>query len=193
MGKGNCSLVYKIVESLRKSGNKTSFGIVDWDLKNKSSEFVMVHGRNERYSLENFIYDPLYFAVYFISNKGANNILRELELNDTFNEYSIINETNDFLQKIVNWFFGRLKSKHHSQKTESVNVKYYNDRMISIPKWYIEYKGHDLTQIIKMSFQSLQNKNEDQLIKELTVIMAKCYPLIPLKSVEIIEEIIKSN
>jgi len=71
-GKGNCSEVIKIVKDIRHSGNKTIFGLIDWDRTNKSSAntYIVVHGENERYSIENFILDPLYLAVLFLTTSS---------------------------------------------------------------------------------------------------------------------------
>ena len=77
-GKGNCSQVYSIVKAIRKSGNQTAFGIVDWDLTNKVENNIFVHGENERYSVENFILDPIYIVCLLIELNNAHNVCENI-------------------------------------------------------------------------------------------------------------------
>jgi predicted ATPase len=194
MGNGNCSTVSKIVRDIRDSGNKTSFGIIDWDLDNNSSDFVKVHGENHRYSIENFIYDPIYMAVLFINNNGAHNIYTEIGLEKSFNQYLIGNQTNETLQKIVDWFFKKVyhhRSTNEKDKADLIEIYYYNDKKICIPKWYLYLRGHDLEGILRKSFSSLDSfKKEGELQGKLIEIMSKCFPFIPLASSNLIEEIV---
>lgn len=193
MGKGNSDLVRKIVSNIRESGNNTSFGIIDWDLKNNPDRFLKVHGHNCRYSIENFIYDPIYLSILFIEKK-AHNILKDLMIESTINQYLIGNNSNEFLQKIVDWFFEnyykkfRTEAKNHDLK---IQVEYLNCKSVSIPKWYLEYQGHDLEVKLKQAFNVIEGyRNEGQLQKELITLIAKCYPFIPKDSVSVIEEIV---
>jgi cytochrome oxidase Cu insertion factor (SCO1/SenC/PrrC family) len=68
-GKGNCDQVKKIVEDLRNAGNNSAFGIIDFDNKNAAIESVKVHGVDKRYSIENYIYDPIYFVILLMEEK----------------------------------------------------------------------------------------------------------------------------
>src|SRR6202007_3177326 len=58
-GKGSCQQVKTIVDEMREYGSTTVFGVIDWDLKNPSSIHVKVHGLNNRYNIENYLYDPI--------------------------------------------------------------------------------------------------------------------------------------
>ena len=59
-------MVKKLTNDLRASGNSFVYGIVDWDLKNKSENGVVVIGEGSRYSIENFILDPVYVGIYLL-------------------------------------------------------------------------------------------------------------------------------
>src|SRR5690606_20054669 len=62
-GKGSCTQVTETVESIRNTGNQTFFGIIDWDKTNNDKGYVKVHGRENRYSVENYTYDPVYLII----------------------------------------------------------------------------------------------------------------------------------
>ncbi|MCT8341265.1 ATP-binding protein [Flavobacteriaceae bacterium TK19130] len=196
-GKGNCNQVITIVNSIRTSGNKTAFGIIDWDLKNEASTYVKVHGALKRYSIENYIYDPIYILILLMDLK-ANRIYKELELEETFNQYNLMNSNQEFLQKLTDWFFNKYYLEFNvskSKKNDKTSITYLNGMEIQIPKWYLSTKGHDLELNIKKLFNSLENKfrSEGHLQKELILIMGKLYPLIPKDSEEIINSIINGG
>jgi len=195
-GQGNCDQVKGIVEAIRESGNTTSFGIIDWDLRNKSTDYVKVHGEIGRYSIENFLYDPIYLCVLFMSSNGSTRVFQELGLDESYNQLSIGNEDEKFLQKVVEWFFEKyyqvvyIKEDLRNIKRE---VSYFNGKKIQLPVWFLESQGHDLEVKLKKVFPVLtSNKflNEGELQKELTFIIAKCYPFIPSDSVDVIEELL---
>src|SRR5690606_993094 len=66
-----CDQVIKITDLLRNSGNKFIWGIIDWDLNSKKpkSEFLRILGWEERYSIENFLLDPLLMAILLMVEK----------------------------------------------------------------------------------------------------------------------------
>lgn len=193
-GKGNCDQVKKIVADMRNSGNTTCFGIIDWDLKNSSSEHIKVHGINKRYSIENYLYDPIYLSILFM-DLSAHNIYSELNIEETTNHYSIGNNSDESLQKIVNWFFDKYYKIHNASHDVGVKqVEYFNGKKIDMPNWFLEFKGHDYEQRLKQVFSALERyTSEGQLQEEIIKIIGKCYPFIPKDSEMLIEEIINNS
>lgn len=198
MGKGNCDQVYKIVSDIRESGNKTSFGIVDWDCSNRAQDFVLVHGENSRYNVENFVCDPIFIVTHLIS-LNANNVLSELKKDNGFNEYSVSDFKDSELQEYVDWFFEKYYSVHKAvsvtDREDLVEWKYLNGKSVKVPRWYSIFPGHDLINRIKKVFSALEHRytSEGSLQEVLIITMAKCYPLIPLDSVESIKEMLVND
>jgi energy-coupling factor transporter ATP-binding protein EcfA2 len=195
-GKGNCSEVERLVNDLRKANNRTSFGVIDWDLKNKPSAFIKVHGYQKRYSIERFLFDPIYLAVLLMNRDGAHNIHAELELPKSFPEYSLGEQNEDFLQKVADKILAKVSEANRipkAQLEQKREVNYYNGKVINLPVWFLDFVGHDFEEKITRAFPALQGgkfSSTGALQKELTKIVAKCYPFIPSDSVEVIEEII---
>lgn len=196
-GKGNSDLVYSLTKEIRKSENLTFYGIVDWDKNNKPTEFVKVHGLGNRYSVENFLFDPLYFSILFMEMGGAENIYKELNIDKTFNHYSMFERDNSFLQNIANWFFEKIakgKFSFDNNNANWVTIEYFNERKVSVPKEYLEYNWHNEEYRLKEILKSLEKfTNEGEIQEKLSLIMARCFPLIPMESVKLIEEIIYPN
>lgn len=195
-GKGNCSQVYKIVREIRNSGNKTSYGIVDWDLKNKPEKNIHVHGFEERYSVENFILDPLYIICLLMDMKNAHNICQSLDLEITYNQFSIGDEDESRLQEMVKFYFEKFEDSFSTYKYSSkkIQIEYLNGKVVEVPKWYLEMQGHEIVTKIKKIFTALQKfKSEGELQNALSLIITKCYPFVPLLTIELIEKILNDQ
>lgn len=192
-GKGNCSQVYDIVRSIRASGNWTAYGIVDWDKLNKEEPALYVHGAREGYSVENFIIDPFYVIIALTHLNNAHNICEKIGLTMSDNEYVIGGKSNKQLQGIAEVLFRETELVFPSHKaTENLKpVHYYNGKTILVPEWFLMHRGHDIVERMKQTFTALQQKyrEEGTLQKELTRIMAKCYPFVPKSSVDVIERL----
>lgn len=189
-GKSDCAQVIKLTQELRQAGNKTSFGIIDWDEKNEPLEFVKVNGYLKRYSVENFIYDPLHLCILFLDQRCANGI-GKIGFDETYNQYSLANESNERLQVVTDWFFTRLKEVFPAIDNETVTViGYANGKTTSLPQWYLMERGHDVEGKLRKAFPSLTAfQGEGVLQKKLTQIASKCYPFIPVDSLEVIQEL----
>ncbi|HTI59260.1 ATP-binding protein [Mucilaginibacter sp.] len=192
MGRSNSDWVVNTVGKLREGGVSRAFGIIDWDGKNTKSAEVLVHGESMRYSIENYVCDPIYLAILFLETKIDHGIKAELAFDTTYNQYHLANENNERLQNVWNWFVEKIQTKFPALKSsQSVEIVYYNDKKVSVPGWFKTIRGHDLEEKIKETFPALKSKytSEGLLQNELTTIMAKSYPLVPMESIELLKEL----
>lgn len=191
-GKGSSTQVMETVEAIRKSENKSFFGIIDWDKKNEDNDYIKVHGENQRYSIENYVYDPIYLVMQLMELK-AHNVYSELGLDETYNQYILGNE-KELAEKAVEWFFEKFYIKFPMSEELKQNkriVKFLNGMEFLFPVWYLEFQGHDLESKLKTVFPALEKyRNEGELQKNLSIISAKCYPFVHLNTIEIFEKII---
>ncbi|MEQ9308517.1 MAG: ATP-binding protein [Balneolaceae bacterium] len=194
-GKGNCQQVIDVVTEIRKSDNTTCFGVIDWDLSNTSTETIFVHGENSRYNIESYVYDPAFLMILFLE-MDAMGVRNTLGLDVSFNEYTL-GLDQELLQKSIDWFFQTYYEKFNvSQELQDAKreVDYYHGIKVLIPEWYLEFQGHDLEVKLKEAFIALQKfRNEGQLQKELTIISAKCFPMVHKDTVEMIDKIVNAG
>lgn len=191
-GKGNRGQVYKTVVELRERGNLTCFGLVDWDNKGPEieTEFVYIHGFEERYTVENFIFDPFYIYSLLLE-KGRADGLEEISLRTVDELYLVKNETTDRLNSILEIFFNCIQKNCRFYKYQDlVDVKYHSDHVLKFPRWYLEEPAHTtvLDNLVK-TFPGLAEgvfRNEGELQKELVRIAETFYPFVPKTTIEII-------
>jgi predicted ATPase len=192
MGNGNCDLVYSIVKKIRVSGNNTVFGIVDWDTKNLPEDRVHVHGVAERYSIENFLLDPIYIVLLLIKMK-AHDMHDKLGISEYEDEYSIRDWSVEKLQLAVDIVFLEIADRFQVFKhsTQSIHIEYLNGVRLQWPTWYAHMQGHELEDKLEIVYPALAGKyrNEGEMKKELTKLMIKLYPLVPQSSINVIEKI----
>lgn len=192
MGKGNSDVVYDLVKQIRTSGNGTSYGIVDWDLKNTEKDFVYVHGMAERYSIENYLLDPIYLVAVLLSRGNPNGIRQKTELLENENEYNLGHKSQEDVQKIVDTIFEIIREKYPAlvDKSTLTNIPYLNGHVIQWPTSYCEAQGHEIVTKLKILFPAFTRfRNEGELQDDLTSVMVKSYPFIPQSSIEILERI----
>lgn len=164
-GSGSSNAVKEVVKKLRDRGNKTVYGIIDWDLTNKEDGAVKVLGHETRYSIENYIFDPLPLAVLVLRERVVGDV--DLGFDDAtthtdFRDYDVVR-----LQSIVNGVVARIAEKlkpDQTADTTPVQCEYINKNVVTIPKWYLVLRGHNLEDAVKAAFPGLQDfHNEGEL------------------------------
>lgn len=194
-GKGNCDSVKNVVEALQLAGVKTGYGIIDRDKNNTSTEFIKIHGDKERYSIENYLFDPFPAMVLLIKDNILN-VRDELNLSETFNEFDLKNVDDIILQNFVDYYFDKLTTKsiklnlENNKKPTKVSIEYFDGRSFLIPEWFLNMQGHeDLIPQIKLALPPLFDKysNNNQIERELTIATCKIFPLVPKSSVDTIK------
>jgi ABC-type Mn2+/Zn2+ transport system ATPase subunit len=165
---GNCNQVKEIVNILTRNGNQTIFGIIDWDSTNNGNENIVVLGLNQRYSIENYIFDPILLAAFLLREKIKTREYFGLEESENYFDFPKF--TKNKLQKIVDKIISDINSQDEQQSNNTLNIVHYNNGQISleIPLWYLHHQGHDLENKIKKSYQELNKyKNSESLKSEI--------------------------
>lgn len=166
-GRGNCDQVIDIVNRLNEAGNNSIYGIIDWDKKNHDKHKIKVLGYNRRYSIENYIFDPVLLGFYLLREKIITNEELGLDETDRYLDYHTFNEAK--LQMITDRILDLIKHcfKDTSETTIS-KVTYVNGLVIDIPDWFLKNYGHDIPKFLLETFPPLRRyKDENGLRKEM--------------------------
>jgi len=189
-GSGSSDNVKNVVNQLTKFGNKSIYGIVDWDKKNIGTKFVKVLGENKRYSIENYIFDPLLVSALLIREKISTRTGLGLEENENYTDFK--NFSNEKLQKIADNFFEKIKVEFGSQSnTDKIKINYVSGKEIEVFDWYLKYHGHELEDKLKIIFQEFQKYQKKNEFKEevLTKIVDDIPELIPRDILDLFKSI----
>jgi ABC-type cobalamin/Fe3+-siderophores transport system ATPase subunit len=164
-GNGNCGQVKTLVDQLTIGGNRTVVGAIDWDTKNVSTPTVIVLGENERYSVENFLLDPVLLGLLLLRER-----MQSAELLGLSNEtrYTDANKLSvGQLQAVADAVVSKIaKPKEFSNPEFDVLVefKYTNGHYVKVPRWFSLIQGHALEERMKEAFPPLlRYRNEPDL------------------------------
>lgn len=152
-GTTNCSDVISMVSQLTSQGNDLVYGIIDYDGKNKPQERILVNGFEKRYTIENYLLDPLFVAFLLIQKK-----IPFTATDFKLCRYSDIKrQPQEYFQKLID--FVELKLNFSSNKIE-YSVR--NGMKFLVPKRHFEIPGHDLEALLLQIWPQLNSVKRGQ-------------------------------
>lgn len=156
----NCSQVKQITQTMRSHGNKSCFGIIDWDLNNKETEEgIIVNALNNHYSIENCLLNPLFIGLLILSLKTGSQ--------DEINHRYITLDYNsaDCLQEIHDWILKKISSQFRTDNQNQISIKLINGIIINTPEWFAHHQGHELESKIIIQIPELNRIKQNSEYK----------------------------
>ncbi|SHI54971.1 ATP-binding protein [Pollutimonas bauzanensis] len=185
-GSGSSEQVQEIVSLMRKNGNGTVFGVIDWDGKRTCGDFVKVIAKGRRYSLENLILDPFLLALYLLreslispekiglSSRISYPMLGELSLPDR--------------QKLAKYVVDELRENANIPTSRDfIMATYLDGSKLHHEDWYFNINGHDLEELAKLTFKPLNRfRGENDLKHDLIRKIMRDFPqFVPVEFYEV--------
>lgn len=191
---GGCTTAKKVVNDLCCAGNKTVYGIIDYDGKNNPTDRIKILGGGSRYAIDNYLMDPLAMSMLFLDEPSERTRVG-FEQDDTLVGYG--KKTVQQRQQYCDNFLALIEPNVPvDKKTDTTLVKYktMGGEEYSIPKWYTTVRGHDLVSYIRNTLLFLGKYRDDKaLYKRIINYCYSNYPeIIPMELVETLREIQES-
>ncbi|HAU5002384.1 TPA: ATP-binding protein [Raoultella ornithinolytica] len=139
-GDASCSQVIGMVESLINAGHKNVRGVIDWDNEDRGAiPEIIVMAKNNYYSMENIIYDPVSIFVFLCVH--GNYELQYFQTDCKYQNWREALEDMQFLQiatdKIISDVLGRDNRKDHE-------IHYFGGlKLLSDKDYHISPKGEN--------------------------------------------------
>jgi len=164
-GNSNCDQVQTLVNQLTSNGNKTVLGAIDWDRSNVSTQTIFVLGENERYSVENFLLDPLLVSLLFLRERMLSAEAIGLPAGTRYTDAAFFEQEQ--LQSITTELLSNIsrpKEFRESEYDAEIKFEYANGLHVTVPRWFSLIQGHALEQQLKEAYpQLLRYRNEPDL------------------------------
>ena len=189
-GKGNCDQVREVVNQLEKGGSRTVYGIIDWDLTNSGSERIKILGKENRYSIENYILDPVLIAALLLREKWIERSDVGLSQHETYIDFATFDSNR--IQKIADFVVNKVEVHVSPALGDNrLPCQYLGGQVINLPRWFLHTQGHDLEETLKNVFHKLKRfQKEPDLKLEIIVKVIDDVPsLIPYDFVNLFKEI----
>ena len=151
-----CERVKSITKEMRSYNNKQIFGIIDWDLKNKLTEGIAILGNGKRYSIENYLLDPIFIGL--ILQRESHLTFEQMGILDkTYGQ--LLSFTQEDYQKISDFIITEISDLKSNvitcNHTDIEEYELINGVKIKIPKWFLYYQGHRLENDLIVKFPKL--------------------------------------
>lgn len=165
-----CSVVTSVATSLRNSGNRAVFGLVDWDLTRTSSHVIKVLAEGTHYTLENLLLDPLLVGVLLLRDS-------DLVVPDEITIASLSNMNSQICQAIADHIQHRIVFPA-GRSAEAQEIKYNGAPSIMISKSFNVTPGHEIEPLLVDAFPYLNRyaRNRGAMVK---AIVDRVLPLHP--------------
>ena len=195
----NCGQVINIVNILRGDQNKFIWGIIDWDRKNVSTEFIKVLGNGKRYSIESYVFDPLILGAFLLREKIISRDEMGLSTGEDYTD--LMHGGNRLMQIVADYVVTAVQSKLDEKGIWSimqpdvsvVKVVTASNNLFNIPVWYFHYQGHELEKILLDVFPKLhifKRQAEAALKLEIIRKVVDDYPgMVPIDIIEVFREV----
>ena len=144
---------------MRNHGNKSCFGIIDWDLTNQGiEEGILVNAYSQQYSIENCLLNPLFIGLLILALKtGSQDEISHRYISLDFN-------SAECLQEIHDWIINKISCQFKTQNTNQISIQLLNGVIIKTPEWFTHHQGHELELKILKQISELnkvrQNREE---------------------------------
>lgn len=194
-GAGDCVKVISQVETLQENENITVRGIIDWDLKNKTTDFIKVLASGYAYSIENITLDPICLLLLMHVDQPNSMTIKNICGEDIHWQEWLKNET--LLQKSIDQFILTLFGKDNDKLAE---LCYMSGIKLKTDSSYLKMRGHDLESIIKEKYKPLKSfsrKGGDgelkcAIVNKAMINLTNC-DFVPVQFEEIFSEIQKGR
>ena len=167
-GQGDCEQVKGAVESLI-AGGIPAFGLIDWDLGNKTKNGIVVLGSGLFYNIENAILNPLSLGLYLLQLYPDKLSPTEYGLSNNYDLISIYSAP-DRWQSIAD----AVTIKVIGQVTHSIECEFVNGYRVMLDTAYVHMNGHELETKVKETYQFLKAFNGRRTL--LNDVVARGFP-----------------
>lgn len=164
-GEGGSNVVRRHVKILREAGAESIYGLIDRDNGNEPAPdgSILVLGPNGRYTLENYLFDPLLLAALAIRQKFSDKVggLDSL-LGESPGTWRGINRAKEeLLQAVANHMLNQTPNGKKSTDENAVVANLVGGQSLHLPRWFVDMPGHKLAEMWFEAIPSLkQFKNE---------------------------------
>lgn len=160
---GGCAHVKDIVNQLSTQGNSTIRGLIDWDRTNHPNDKIVVLGHNYRYSIENYILDPLLVAMLLFQDKRIERSALGMEEHEGSADILKMNQPR--LQRIADHIVYSILPGSSDDGAKKIRCEYLDGQFVFLPESFMLMQGHELEELLKSKFDGLKQYHRDNDLK----------------------------
>lgn len=144
-----CGIVKNIVKQMILAGNRTVFGVVDWDRSAVSTDRVKVVAEGVRDGIENVLLDPLLICLLLLKGRRPPEGLEDI---DRFSGADVLGQPE--LQRMVDAVQRKIITDADNPKV--VEVSYLGGAITNVLDDYLKMDDHKLEEALRAAFPYLR-------------------------------------
>lgn len=149
-GTPNCTDVISIVTTLSNNGSDLARGIIDWDGTDRSVHpNIEILGKSKRYSIENYILDPLFIGLSLIREKKKS--FADFSLNKFHSYVDASKLTAQDAQIICDFIINATGLT----SSPILAVTLQNGWILNLPESFTSMRGHDWEELLKQKIPEI--------------------------------------
>ena len=188
---GGCDTVNKVVDDLANAASKTVYGIVDFDGKKVSTDRIKVLGDGKRYSIDNYLVDPLAISLLYLDEPDHRELIG-FEKHDAIVSYNKKSkeERQQYCDRFLSILMNKVPEGERSDRSDVIYRTMGGDSYV-VPKWFTTIQGHKLVGYVREAAPFLNKYYDDKrLFKRITTLCYANYPeIIPMDIVDTLKSI----
>ncbi|CRM14808.1 recombination protein F [Pseudomonas sp. 31 E 6] len=175
-----CDQVIRLVDTLSNSGNKSVFGLVDWDGERPSNDRVHVLSPGLRDGIENLLFDPVLLMTLLLRENLGFLIEKDLISKDD-NYLTIHSWDNARWQKHIDILQEYVLAVPLADNDELIYIEYVSGLILQVRKDYLHLDDHELETQIFNRFGFLMPRKKGGGLKQYVVdtVLTECPQLLP--------------
>lgn len=181
-GQGNCDAVKYLVRKLRDAGNRKVRGVIDRDGRSGAGAGTVFN--QERYSVENLVYDPLVFGAFLLREGIAS--AHQLGLGQELRHYDL---EADHAQSIINAIAKAVGLL--GDEGASTEIEYVGGFSANVPSQWLNLRGHDLEDKLLNTYPPLRGRSRRLLFEVIQKGFGDLPGFIPSSALRMFEELLR--
>lgn len=167
---GGCDFVYRMTKLIAESGNRSVFGIVDWDRANEATDRVVVLADGSHYAKENVMLDPLLLGALLLKKD-------ELKIDPPIRYPDLMAKNEPEMQRLTDHITSLMKYPAAWGRVTEYN-QYLGGIQVLVMKGHNLASAHSLMPIIKSSLHAFSNYTEEGLVSEIIESVIADFPFL---------------
>jgi hypothetical protein len=172
-GEGGSQIVRKNVRLLREAGADSIYGLIDRDIGNESADdgSVLVLGPDGRYTIENYLLDPLLLAALAVREKFSDKIegLDEILGQVPGTWCGLDGAESALLQTVTDHMLGKIHPERHGTGNGTVAAELVGGESIGLPRWFVDAPGHQLADLWMGAIPALRRYRDEAGLRDAVV------------------------
>jgi hypothetical protein len=172
-GEGGSQIVRKNVRLLREAGADSIYGLIDRDIGNESADdgSVLVLGPDGRYTIENYLLDPLLLAALAVREKFSDKIegLDEILGQVPGTWRGLDGAESALLQTVTDHMLGKIHPERHGTGNGTVAAELVGGESIGLPRWFVDAPGHQLADLWMGAIPALRRYRDEAGLRDAVV------------------------